>query len=164
MLRRVLNTHDFFSVSSWIKSSPPDLFLEKGVLKKCTAFTGEHTCRSVISIKLLWDFIEILIWDVCSPVNLLHFFRTPFLKNTSRSLLLLNVILYSIRSNIKQTFFQGHDNHMIKQLWIFIMMQIWKLKNIFFLLIIDLATIKNIRDPCYHQIAIHTIFLNITIL
>ena len=34
------------------------------------------------------NFIEITFWHVCSPVNLLHIFRTPFLKNTSEGLLL----------------------------------------------------------------------------
>ena len=34
------------------RSNPPEVFLEKGVLKKCCKFTGEHPYRSVISIKL----------------------------------------------------------------------------------------------------------------
>ena len=32
----------------------PEVFLIKGVLKICSKFTGEHPCRSVISIKLHW--------------------------------------------------------------------------------------------------------------
>ena len=35
-------------------SSRPEVFLRKGVLKICNKFTGEHPCRSVISIKLLY--------------------------------------------------------------------------------------------------------------
>ena len=35
------------------RSSHPEVFLRKGVLKICSKFTGEHPCRSVISIKLL---------------------------------------------------------------------------------------------------------------
>ena len=50
--------------------------------------SGEHTYQSVISIKLQSNFIEITLRYVCSPVNLLHIFRTPFYKNTSRWLLL----------------------------------------------------------------------------
>ena len=34
------------------RSSHPEVFLRKGVLKICSQFTGEHPCRSVISIKL----------------------------------------------------------------------------------------------------------------
>ena len=33
-------------------------------------------------IKLLCNFIEIALGHGCSPVNLLHIFRTPFTKNT----------------------------------------------------------------------------------
>ena len=70
------------------RSSHSAVFLRKGVLKVCSKFTGEHPCQSVISIKVLWNFIEITLWHGCSPVNLLHIFRTRFLKNTSGWLLL----------------------------------------------------------------------------
>ena len=36
-----------------IRSSHPGVFLEKGVLKICNKFTGEHPYRSVISMELL---------------------------------------------------------------------------------------------------------------
>ena len=58
------------------------------LLKICSKFTGEHLCQSAISIKLLCNFIEIALRHGCSPVKLLHIFRTPFLKNTSGRLLL----------------------------------------------------------------------------
>ena len=35
-----------------VRSSPPEVFLGKGALKIYSKFTGEHPCRSVISIKL----------------------------------------------------------------------------------------------------------------
>ena len=63
-------------------SSRPEVFLVKGVLKICGNFTEEHPCRSVISIELLCDFIEITLRHGGSPVNLLHIFRTHFTKNT----------------------------------------------------------------------------------
>ena len=59
------------------RSSPPKLFLGKGVLKTCNKFAREHPCRSVISIKLLCSFIKIALPHGCSPVNVLHIFRTP---------------------------------------------------------------------------------------
>ena len=40
------------------------------------------------SIKLQSSFIEITLRHGCSPVNLVHIFRTPFPKNASRGLLL----------------------------------------------------------------------------
>ena len=50
--------------------------------------SGEHPCRSVISIKLQGKIIEITFRHGCSIVNLLHIFRTPFHKNTYGGLLL----------------------------------------------------------------------------
>ena len=60
----------FFSIqiyfSSWtisgkdkgfFRGSHPEVFLGKGVLEICSKFTGEHSCRSAISIKLLSNFI-----------------------------------------------------------------------------------------------------------
>ena len=38
------------------------------------------------------NFIEIILWHGCSPVNVLHVFRTPFLKNTSERLLLTRAL------------------------------------------------------------------------
>ena len=71
------------------RSSQPKLFLGKGVLKICSKFTREHSCRSAISIKVQSNFNEITLWHGCSPVNLLHiFFRRAFLKIASRRLLL----------------------------------------------------------------------------
>ena len=37
---------------SEFRSSPPDVLLQKNVLKICRKFTGEHPCWSAISIKL----------------------------------------------------------------------------------------------------------------
>ena len=96
------------------------MFLGKVVLKICTKFTGEHSCRSVISIKLLCSFIEIKLQHGCTPVNLLrilkqfywnhtpawvllHIFRTIFLKNTSGRLLLVFLL-----SEVSQYIFCWH--------------------------------------------------------
>ena len=69
------------------RSSHPAVFRGKDVMKICCKFTGEHPCQSVISIKLQSNFIEITLRHGCSPVNVLHIFRTPFSKNTSGWLL-----------------------------------------------------------------------------
>ena len=70
------------------RSSHPEVFLVKGILKICSKFTKEHPCRSVISIKLQGNFIEITHSHRCSLVNLLHIPRTFFSKNTFGWLLL----------------------------------------------------------------------------
>ena len=61
----------------------------KGDLKIYSKFTGEHPCRSVILIKLLCNFIEIILRHGCSTEYSLCIFRTPFPKNTSGGLLLI---------------------------------------------------------------------------
>ena len=81
------------------RSSPPEAFLGKVVLKICSKFTAEHSCRNAISIKLQSNFIEIALRHGCSSVNLLHIFRTPFTRNTS-GWLLLNV------GNVQPTYFK----------------------------------------------------------
>ena len=57
------------------RSSRPEVFLVKGVQKICNKFTGEHPCRSVISIKLQSNFIEIILRHECSPA---YFQKTFF--------------------------------------------------------------------------------------
>ena len=86
-------------LSSTCRSNPPELFLGKGVSKICSNFTrehpcgrlisitllcskyvGKHPCWSGISITLLCNFIENKLRYVCSPVNLMHTFRTTFFR------------------------------------------------------------------------------------
>ena len=83
-------------MKSIYRSSRPKVFLGKGVLKICSKFTGEHPCRSAISIKLQSNIIQITLRHGCSPVNLVHIFRTPFLRNTQGWLLLylVSVVCY----------------------------------------------------------------------
>ena len=56
--------------------------------KVTSKVTGEHPFRSVISIDLQSNFVEIALRHGCFPVNLLHIFRTLFYKSTSGRLLL----------------------------------------------------------------------------
>ena len=89
-----------FKLAGVFRSCSPEVFLRKSVLKIYSRFTGEHPCRSVISIKLLCNFIEITLRHGCSPVNLLHVFRTPFTKNTFGWLLLFIQNLKALRNCI----------------------------------------------------------------
>ena len=57
----------FSSILHTFRGSHPEVFFEKGFLKICSKFTGEHPYRSV---------------------NLLDIFRTPFPKNISGWMLL----------------------------------------------------------------------------
>ena len=63
-------------VLSKMRSSRPEVFLEKVVQKKCSKFTGENSYQSVVSIKLQSSVVEITLRHVCAPVNLLNILRT----------------------------------------------------------------------------------------
>ena len=92
------------------------MFLRKGVLKICSKFAGEHPCQSVFSIKLQSNFIEIELRDGCSPANLRHIFRTPFLKNTSGRLLLIFVFYSLCLLTFTKTFFSNHYCQIFQEL------------------------------------------------
>ena len=49
--RKLINITEKYSITN--RSSRPEVFLGKGILKICSKFTGEHSCRSLISTKLL---------------------------------------------------------------------------------------------------------------
>ena len=57
-----------------------EVFFGKDALKICSKIIGKQPCRSVISVKLQSNFIEIALRRGYSPVNLLHFFKIFFLK------------------------------------------------------------------------------------
>ena len=57
-------------------------------------------CRSVISIKLQTNFIEIALRHGCSPVNLRHIFRTHFPRNTS-GWVLLEILMKLLKCTYK---------------------------------------------------------------
>ena len=57
--------------------------------------------QNMISTKIQNNFIEITLQHGCSPVNLLHIFRTPFPKNTSGGMLLKQENLRRLRSLYK---------------------------------------------------------------
>ena len=98
-LNNIFLTHRKMMASPKFRSSRPEVLIRNHVLKICSKFTGVHPCRSVISIKLLCNFIEIALRHGWAPVNLLDIFRTPFPKNTSGQLLLKFLYqFYEIRS------------------------------------------------------------------
>ena len=94
--------------SRYFGSSLSEVFLGKGVLKICSKFAGEHLCWSVISIKLLCNFIKITLRHGCYPVNFLHIFRTPFSKNTSGGLLLDSLTTFSLNKTGRQKMFLNY--------------------------------------------------------
>ena len=59
-------------------------------------FCRKITAREKTFFLYFSDFIEITLWHRCSPVSLMHIFRTLFMKNTSGWLLLSLPITISV--------------------------------------------------------------------
>ena len=76
------------------RSSHPDVFLAKVVLKICSKFTGEHPCRRAISIKLVyWNRTSAWVFSR----RFAAYFQNTYPRNTSGWLLLdLEVLLHWI--------------------------------------------------------------------
>ena len=55
-------------IANTIRSSRPEVFCKKGVLRNFAKFTGKHLCLSLF-------FNKVLAW--CFPVNFARFLRTP---------------------------------------------------------------------------------------
>ena len=72
----------------------------RGVLRKSCSESMQQIYRRTLMSKC--DF-EIALWHGCSSVNLLHIFRTHFLKNTS-GWLVLYIWMYDLKSSPKIIF------------------------------------------------------------
>ena len=103
--------------------------LRKGVLKIYSKVTGKHSCRSVISMKLLSNFIQITLRHGCS-VNSLHILGTPFPRNTFEWLLLMFHIFF--HNHIKLFLHQT-----LSQTFVFQIKAVANLKNKYFQLYIS---------------------------
>ena len=77
----------FSSILIIKRSSRPDVFCKKGVLKNFSKFTGKHLCQSLFSNKVtdLWHW---WLWHRCFPVNFEKFLRAHFFIEHLRWLLL----------------------------------------------------------------------------
>ena len=66
------------------RSSPPDVFCEKGILRNFAKITGKHLCRRAPA-----NLLKKSLWHRCLPVNFAKFLRIPFFTEHVRWLLLL---------------------------------------------------------------------------
>ena len=67
------------------RSSRPEVFCKKGVVRNFTKFIGKHLCQSLTPATLL----KKRLWHRCFPVNFAKFLRTPFFIDNPQWLLLL---------------------------------------------------------------------------
>ena len=66
-----------------LRSSRPEMFCERGVIRIFTKFTGKHLCQSPLFNKVAGlgtaAFLKKRLWHSCFPLNFVKFLRTPFL-------------------------------------------------------------------------------------
>ena len=73
-----------------LRSSCPEVFYKKGVLRNFKKFAGKHLCQRLFFNKvadLAWPatLLKKSLWHMCFPVNFAKFLRTPFLQISSVS-------------------------------------------------------------------------------
>ena len=73
------------------RSSRPEVFCKKGVLRNFAKITEKHLCQSLFFNKVA----GLRLWYRCFPVNFAKFLRTPFLTEHLRWMLLYLVSLFS---------------------------------------------------------------------
>ena len=75
------------------RSSRPEVFCEKGVLRNFTKFIRKQLCQSLIFNKVAGPrpatLLKKRLWHRCFHVNFVKFLRTPFLTEHPRWLLLM---------------------------------------------------------------------------
>ena len=81
------------------RSSRPDVFCKRGVLRNFTKFTGKHLCQSLFFNKIAGlssaTLLKKRLWHRCFPVNFMKFLRTPFFIERLWWLLLFVVFLWN---------------------------------------------------------------------
>ena len=74
------------------RSSRPEVFCKKGVLRNFAKFTGKHLCQSLFFNKVAGlrsaTLLKKRLWHRCFPVNFAKFLGTPFFTEHLRWLLL----------------------------------------------------------------------------
>ena len=74
------------------RSSRPEVFCKKDVLRNFAKFTGKHLCQSLFFNKVAGlrpaTLFKKRLWHRCSPVNFVKFLRTRFFIEHLRWLLL----------------------------------------------------------------------------
>ena len=75
------------------RSSRPEMFCKKDVLRSFEQFTGKHLCQSLFLNKVAGlrpvTLLKKRLWYSCFPVNFAKFLRTPFFTEHLRWLLML---------------------------------------------------------------------------
>ena len=94
------------------RSSGPEVFCKKDVLRNFAKFLGKHLCQSLLFNKGTCNFIKKRLWHRCFSVNFAKIFKSFFLKEHLRCLLLkFKVVLGWIGG---QQFLQVFKAHLVR--------------------------------------------------
>ena len=74
-----------------VRSSRPEAFCNKGVLRNFEKFTGKYLCQSLFFNKVAGLRQKKRLWHRCFPVNFPKFLRTPILTEHPWWLLLCSM-------------------------------------------------------------------------
>ena len=76
------------------RSSSPEMFCKKGLLRNLSKFIGKHLCQSLFFNKVAGlrpaTLLKKILWHWCFPVDFTKFLRTPFYIEHLWSLLLFD--------------------------------------------------------------------------
>ena len=86
------------------RSSCPEVFCKKGVLKNFAKFTGKHLCQSLFFNKVAGlrpvTLLKKRLWHRCFAMNFAKFLRTPFGTEHLWWLLLMLSLITLISRNL----------------------------------------------------------------
>ena len=89
------------SFHTLLRSSRPEVYCKKSVLRNFEKSIGKHLCQCLFFNKVAClrpaTLLKKKLWHRCFPVNFAKFLRTPFLQSISRALLLY-VISFSFEN------------------------------------------------------------------
>ena len=132
--------------------SHPELFYKKSVLRNFAKFTGEHLCWILFFTKFAGlrpaTLLKMRLWHRRFPVSFVKSLRTPFLKNTSRGLLLYGFSLSKLEklSSASEEYKEASLDNKLESL----IAGCWNLlKDIWILIIANLKTFSLAINICY---------------
>ena len=99
------NLTDFNQNMCFYRSSRPEVFYKKVVLRCFAKFTGKHLCQGLFFNKVAGltpaTLLRKRLLHRCFPVNFAKFLRTPFLTEHLRRLLVFLVLKVHFTNDIK---------------------------------------------------------------
>ena len=80
---------------NYFQKQPPEMFMQKSVLRNFTSFEKKHLCQSFFFSKVAG------LWPANFAANFVKYLRIPFLQNTSGRLLLYFEAIHLIKSSFQ---------------------------------------------------------------